>query len=305
MVKDITDVLDGISMEYRQNASASILKSLDKLEADVDDAIYLKELFDLKDLRPEDAGWQIEGPRVDLQLAAEYTRGGNYKKARTLTDRAMIDEVKTKWRNGGTSYRRQLTDINSLNREIDPYIVEDNKNFAMFKYMQKIPTFGTQELNTLNLKEHTKKWSDIFKATMLDKEINWKGTPKGQLLHKAFNEGGVVGFTKELHTQTMAHNKINNENNLSSFMILDYLQVLDKNTHGNLFVPERRSYNPFGEWYEDPDDQGQAGAELFFNYYNTYLTLLSVGNNVSLESQSNQQISDEFVPSFMLNQVPQ
>ena len=281
-VAEINRILESVSGDYLENANRDVLNAFNKQQKDINDALYVTELLDLWDEKPEEEGWQLEGADIRLQMAKNNILAGDFKKARTLTDKAQVRMEDVVWDALGSNYRINLGALNIKQTQIADEFKKsiDSENNGIFKYMAKQPVATTSNLNTISTEDQRNKWDTHIRTVLLDDDVTLN--PK---LVAAYQNGGLnelwATVRQEAANANMVRVKVTEVNaagetiekyvnqpmkveNLVDYQIYEYLD------NQNTFRPHYMST------FDEMDGDNRAGAELFWDWMKMY-KMLDVG----------------------------
>ena len=211
-----------------------------------------------------------------VQDAYDLKLAGDIQGSEKLMKRALYSEEKVIWENIGKSYQRAVKEQNQYHSIItngyryksgtsDRKVSSDTKDWAMFKYLGKMPTVGLQSLNTHNFTKTLGFWANNVDEVMRDSEILWNRTDEGLKLKAAYDDpdnGGIINFNKVFEERAAIYADIPKE----SLTMREKRQYL---YDAVWWVPDQ-SWMPFSVI----PGENEAGGEVFFQMLNTYLLLL-------------------------------
>ena len=280
-IASILEVLNGISQEYRNDASNATLKMLDSLNEDVRHAVGFANLLDDVDKTPAVG----DSPNVwdEIGLGAGYSQvkslmlAGDYKQARTKANSIQLKDSDAILDLVGSSYKENVDILRARQKE---YLKTGyHTDYAGSKVLNDIPksSISTQKMYPQKLDQLLKDTGNLFTRYFNDPEILWD-TDEGKDLQNAFNgqgrfnsTGGWHTFVEELDRKIIkAKEGVNRSSQIDRTMYAKYL-----NDHVD-FMPDQAfkfgdpGFGPFGG-----DADNKLAIEFFLDYMDQYNLLLS------------------------------
>ena len=281
-IASILEVLNGISEEYRNDASTSTLKMLDSLNEDVRYAVGFANLLDDVDKTPAVGDspnvWDEAGLGTGYTQVRNLMLAGDYKQARTKANQIQLKDSDAILDLIGSSYKENVDILRVRQKE---YLATGYRtDYAGSKVLNSIPksSISTQKMYPQKLDQLMKDTGNVFTRYFNDPEIDWSYSDAGKDLQDAFNgegrhkgKGGWDTFLDQLNGKIIKANKgVNNENQIDRTMYAEYL-----NDNVN-FMPDQAfgfgdpGFGPFGGAADN-----KLAVEFFIDYMDQYNLLIS------------------------------